>query len=812
MIISLEKLLNNLTKWYNLFKIVVLEQWVLQYEGESQMKKRYFWGKNWRETKKRIPILRFLGTYLMILVIPISISFLFYSRALEIMYSSTNEENRDALRYASVVLNERIEEISVMANQLATNHFVNDFQSRTDPFGYPNSYSIIETRQNLPSYNATNEFVFNYFIFFHKSQLVMNNQMTYSYSQFYNLYMNVDQLSYQQWYDQVTEPTVGPVGLRQEESLTLLNGNEPVTTQAIPFYHPLLTHGGNDGFLLIYIPKKEISALLSSINLGGNGAIYIEDKSGNLITYLSQGPCNISDIQESVQRSLPNGQTLRNIVVDGEDMLVTTFQSSSYTYVAVQSQNIVLKKVNDLKVILQTILVVSGLVSIFVAYLFARRTAKPLQDIINNLPEDENRSGDIYSIIKSAMMEVKANNMELQKTLLDQIPYLKSSFLRRLIQGEIQSSQEARQIIASYIPTENYMYSILLICPDQYNTSVDTLDFAVTSTLTGMIEQTFAQVDENVVCCTLNEQQLAVMLCFRNCAEEEFKRQAEELVLQVQGRLPVNIVDSIVIAGGNIVKELIQLSDSYEKAQLAFGTKYTNKNSSIFWYKESGHLNYSYYFPSEIETRLVCGVKKGDIQSVEKGLEYLFQRNFVELQLSASMRKIFLYQLLGTLTKLNDQLAVDERTYQNTMREMEHLFTLGEKKQEKWILDAYRRLCEEMGKKVELHHESSISQQILEYIDAHFCEDTISLASIASHFEMNESYLSYFFKQRNGIKLSVYIENRRIDKAKELLSGTAWTISQIATQTGYLSSNSFCRAFKRVTGINASTYRAEINK
>ncbi len=67
-------------------------------------------------------------------------------------------------------------------------------------------------------------------------------------------------------------------------------------------------------------------------------------------------------------------------------MLVTRVETAAYRYVAIQSEDVVLKKMNSLKLILFTILLVSGALSVAVAFYFARRTAKPLQEIFNNLP------------------------------------------------------------------------------------------------------------------------------------------------------------------------------------------------------------------------------------------------------------------------------------------------------------------------------------------------------------------------------------------------------------------------------------------
>ena len=67
--------------------------------------------------------------------------------------------------------------------------------------------------------------------------------------------------------------------------------------------------------------------------------------------------------------------------------------------------------------------------------------------------------------------------------------------------------------------------------------------------------------------------------------------------------------------------------------------------------------------------------------------------------------------------------------------------------------------------------------------------------------------LEFAPRQQTGTNFFTYVENVRIDKAKELLSQTNLKISDISTQVGYASVNSFCRAFKRSTGNNATNFR-----
>ena len=45
-----------------------------------------------------------------------------------------------------------------------------------------------------------------------------------------------------------------------------------------------------------------------------------------------------------------------------------------------------------------------------------------------------------------------------------------------------------------------------------------------------------------------------------------------------------------------------------------------------------------------------------------------------------------------------------------------------------------------------------------------------------------------------------------------LLRTTDWTINQISEAVGYLSASTFCRAFRRNTGYNTSTYKNMVEK
>ena len=101
---------------------------------------------------------------------------------------------------------------------------------------------------------------------------------------------------------------------------------------------------------------------------------------------------------------------------------------------------------------------------------------------------------------------------------------------------------------------------------------------------------------------------------------------------------------------------------------------------------------------------------------------------------------------------------------------------------------------------------SNIIPQVLEYIKTHFTSN-IKLEEVASRFYMNPSYFSRMFKEQTGFMFSEYITKLRIKEANKMLSLTDKSITKIAFDCGFNSSNNFCKTYKKTMGISALEYR-----
>lgn len=92
------------------------------------------------------------------------------------------------------------------------------------------------------------------------------------------------------------------------------------------------------------------------------------------------------------------------------------------------------------------------------------------------------------------------------------------------------------------------------------------------------------------------------------------------------------------------------------------------------------------------------------------------------------------------------------------------------------------------------------------YIDSNFNKE-LSLHSLASRFYMNSSALSRSFKNATGQTVVGYINQKRIEKAKELLEERNCSIGLMADKLGFRTTTYFERMFKQTTGMTPTQYK-----
>jgi signal transduction histidine kinase/AraC-like DNA-binding protein/ActR/RegA family two-component response regulator len=97
-------------------------------------------------------------------------------------------------------------------------------------------------------------------------------------------------------------------------------------------------------------------------------------------------------------------------------------------------------------------------------------------------------------------------------------------------------------------------------------------------------------------------------------------------------------------------------------------------------------------------------------------------------------------------------------------------------------------------------------RQAMAFIHKHYAEP-VSRADLARHVSLSEDYLTACFRKELGITPIAYLNRYRVHQARQLLSDTDKTITQIALEVGFSDSGYFSRVFRREVGVSPEAYR-----
>lgn len=97
-------------------------------------------------------------------------------------------------------------------------------------------------------------------------------------------------------------------------------------------------------------------------------------------------------------------------------------------------------------------------------------------------------------------------------------------------------------------------------------------------------------------------------------------------------------------------------------------------------------------------------------------------------------------------------------------------------------------------------------QTICDYIEENLSKE-ITRNELAKLVFMNPDYLGTIFKEEMDCSITIYIQNKRLAKAKELLRETEYPISKIAEMVGYDNISYFSKLFRQKIGCQPGEYR-----
>ncbi len=769
--------------------------------------------KLFKKSKEHTILYQFMVTYFIVLFIPLFICSGYYVRMISVIGHDDVQTRKAELKHAAVLVDTMLDEFSYLGDSLASNSGVNSFNRISTAFDGSNSYKVYELHAMLPDLYQINQSIFDYFIYFDKSETVVNRQIAYTYKDFYDLYLHEEKYkSYDVWYRHVKEDKV-VYGLSPIEAY-LYKGD--TSLNMIAYTRPMI-YGDYNGKSKIQILFKDTVLETLMPTRADNSIQFIKDFQGRMFYYKAQGEPeemaegDVSSAVDTVITNLKNPEN-QTVLLEKEKYLVIRYTSdkSGLEYYMLQPMVAVNSRSMYSIFVLAVFIFAAVTVGIVLSYYMSKKSATPINDIMKEVSQSTERFKGhqaVFLSLKETFNHLVNTNTNMVRVIESQKPFLRNAFFNRLLYGNFTTEEDASMIAENIgLPHIDRVFGILIF---RFNTEIDKIvedDLKLINSCILSLIEVMKEILPDSLYTNLDGDQVVLLMSIDKKHRESFREEAEQKIIRIKETMPSNVSDQFFVYGGSEVESLTELKDSYNNAVYMFQNERGQIDNIVIWYINN-FVNIPSYPPQDFSLKLMHYVMAGDNEGLHDALEEIIKKYFIENNLPVYLQHMLLNELQTVLFRIIRRIGADESEYRNYYNKLEENSNATLLSQITITLNLYQAVCKGVVDKKKLKDTSAVTASIASYIDINYGDKNLSLTSVADIFSISEPYLSSIFKQSLGINFSTYMEGIRIDKAKELLEKTNLSIGEISDHVGYGSANSFCRAFKRVTGISASEYR-----
>lgn len=771
--------------------------------------------KSTRFRKPDILFFRFMITYVLLLTVPLSIGMISYVQTLREVEVAAIDTSLSLLQHSKALVSQRLAEVESIAEQLAESSAGKRVLSLAQPYEGKNTYVVRQAISGLPDFTLTNTNIIDHFIYARIPNLVMRQNAVYYAPEFresvYYLDKTWDQTApelfstYQSWKRYLPAERM-QINQRKYEAVTYIRS--------------LGSPNWYTGFVVLFIDSALFEGVLDTVNHSDQGWAFLLDEAGGLLAQrcspeIEAGREHIRSLSASMTEQSGYFPT----VLNGRSFMATYYISpdNGWQYVSLQPDEVVLQQVTKIRDTILSFLVIALLAGFVIAYAMAYHNAKPLRSIlvaIGDYRGDRGGGKKTYRHVQNSVDALIMDQNALKEQVRAQQPYLRSAFLRRLLNGYLTEAPEidalARQ---TGLDLRADFYCVAVARFHQYEVTPSTdmvdrliaakmlLQRAVEGCAGGMKVHFLDTGGSRTTCLFLASGQdapvgdtIAGLVSRADAAARERDAGPAWGIGSVQTSIP-------------------DIPRSYYEADYLAGLPPRHSGKHIRHGSRQTGLDQVYYYPDEMKYKLRSFAQQGNYEGIREVFKRLYWDNFHERSLGDGSRKILLFEMLGTLYKACASLAPEDQPCREAVDGIVLRLEQGDDFDGIYLrmLSVYATLCERKTAALQ-SGGGRLAADVESYIREHFAEESLSLGRVANRFSLSEAYLSQYLKENAGFNFFSFVEALRMAKARELLTTTRDSVKAIASACGYSSDTSFCRAFKRVVGVSASQYRKAESK
>lgn len=784
--------------------------------GKPCLLGRYNVKFKWFGSKKRSIFSTWLKSYILILMVPIFITTFAYYQAVVIIEKEVNKAHATSLKQLKQVVDNRIREVEKLAIQLGWNEMSKEVmyiqEASIDSF---HRYTITSLMKEFNLYKTAFNAIDDFYVFYRNGNFILTRTGKHTTEEFYRFFLQNEVLSYEKWMDMIRDkhdhdyiPLTNKFGMNSAEKTIVYMQSLPVLSAQLPM-----------ATISITLNEESLAKELANAKWMEEGSVFIIDRENRILASTSSKDYSGLVNYEMLSKS----EAVFNQTLDGEKVVVSYAASdvNDWKYVSVLPTRVFLGNAQYIRKVIYVSVLLCLLTGILISYILTKRNFNPLEKIamiFKSKSEKEvwnNRIG--YDFIEESIQHLIHENETIHTRLNQQNIYMRDNFLQRLLKGQLEGNVPIGDTFEMYnvaIGSGTFMVVLFYIEDvNNENFGVSGKDFGETLTrrldsIRKYIENRTAvnvrgytlEVD-GLLCCLLDLQEKDLRM-----AKQEASALAEEVMLYAEKELGIFMTAGI----GNAYGTWEEVEKAYQEAIETIEHKQLLGGGKVVFYEDTRRENSGRqrdYYGIEDELAFINCIKGENYKDAGIVLERIFNQYFFTSAATTPMVKCRMFGLINIMLNAVEECSITcGKEFLNKLRCEERLLGCKTVKELQKQMNAILYEIDDYSEKKNKGNELNLKNEILRYIDVHYTDAGLSGSMIAERFDVNQAYLSRFFKKQTGWGLLEYIHKTRIEKAKELLEQQRFSIKDISEKVGFYNSVAFIRVFKKYEGITPGKF------
>lgn len=261
-----------------------------------------------------------------------------------------------------------------------------------------------------------------------------------------------------------------------------------------------------------------------------------------------------------------------------------------------------------------------------------------------------------------------------------------------------------------------------------------------------------------------------------------------------------------VFGVGRAVRKSGEIYRAAEQAVTALNFAVLNHTGCVSYYGEvAAQICSDYFYPFSEEMLLARAVSEGNVERAKAILRGVIETNQNQPHQNPQTAQFLYADLCSTILRSAQGLGITCRASAGE-RTRRRLCSLEQ------VQASVEILIDEVFQQIDSRRCEPVTtaeQKILAYIDENLFNPNLSLGSIAETFGRSTGYISTLFKNQKGMNYSDYVNQVRIRRAVELLTGEHMDTESVYHAVGYVSLSTFRRNFIKYTGRSPGDFSAQ---